>query len=213
MVDAPTARYRGVRMRSPTAAAVALVEPMTTAPAISPDAAICVRPFRFDPELTVEIPVVRWPDGTPVRERHGLAGGPCLLVVGATDRAPSCWSELEDWVRETAPRGEFITRAVTLARRADLLQRPRLEHTRVVRFRNRTVVVPETQAQLVGLLVARFGETVADAEIRALCDVGGVSTHSEAMKTALRRLKEALAPLGLHLARVRGAGYLLDRAD
>ncbi len=200
-------------MRSPSASAVALVEPVTTVPAITLDAAICVRPFRFDPELTVEIPVVRWPDAVATRERHALAGTPCLLVVGATERAPACWAELEDWVRETAPRAEFVTRAVTVARRADLLQRPRLEHARVVRFRDRTVVVPETQARLVGLLVDRFGETVADAEIRGLCDVGGVSTHDEAVKTALRRLKDTLAPLGLHLARVRAAGYLLDRSD
>ena len=200
-------------MRSPSASAVALVEPMTTVPAVTMDAAICVRPFRFDPELTVEVPVVRWPDAAAARERHARAGTPCLLVVGATERAPNRWAELEDWVRETAPRAEFVTRAVTVARRADLLQRPRLDHTRVVRFRDRTVVVPETQARLVGLLVERFGETVADAEIRALCDGRGVSTHSEAVKTALRRLKDTLAPLGLHLARVRAAGYLLDRAD
>jgi hypothetical protein len=102
---------------------------------------------------------------------------------------------------------------VTVARRADLLQRPRIDHTRVVRFRDRTVVVPDSQAPLVALLVERFGETVADAEIRALCDVGGISTHNEAVKTALRRLKDMLAPLGLHLARVRAAGYLLDRSD
>ena len=75
------------------------------------------------------------------------------------------------------------------------------------------VVVPETQAPLVALLVERFGETVADDEIRALSDVGGVSTHNEAVKTALRRMKDTLAPLGLHLARVRAAGYLLDRSD
>jgi DNA-binding response OmpR family regulator len=186
---------------------------MAPAPAVTIDAALCVQPFRFDPELTVEIPVVRWPEGAAVRERLSRASRPCLLVVGATDRAPSRWSELEDWVRETAPRAEFVTRAVTVARRADLLHRPRLDHPRVVRFRDRTVVVPETQARLVALLVERFGETVADDEIRALCGVGGVSTHDEAVKTALRRLKDTLAPLGLHLARVRAAGYLLDRTD
>jgi DNA-binding response OmpR family regulator len=177
------------------------------------DATICVQPFRFDPELTVEIPVVRWPDGAATRERLARAGAPCLLVVGATDRAPACWSELEDWVRETAPHAELVTRAATVARRADQLERPRLDHSRVVRFRGRTVVVPESQAWLVALLVERFGETVADAEIRALCDTGGISTHTEAVKTALRRLKDSLAPLGLHLARVRAAGYLLDRTD
>ena len=200
-------------MRSPSASAVALAEPMATAPAVTMDATICVQPFRFDPVLTVEIPVVRWPDATGARERHLRAGTPCLLVVGATERAPARWSELEDWVRETAPRAEFVTRAVTVARRADLCQRPRLDHTRIVRFRDRTVVVPETQARLVALLVERFGETVSDDEIRALSDVGGVSTHNEAVKTALRRMKDTLAPLGLHLARVRAAGYLLDRSD
>ena len=200
-------------MRSPSASAVALAEPLAPVPAVTMDAAICVRPFRFDPELTVEVPVVRWPDAVPARERHARAGTPCLLVVGATERAPVRWSELEDWVRETAPRAEFVTRAVTVARRADLLQRPCLDHARVVRFRGRAVVVPETQARLVALLVERFAETVTDTEIRALCDVGGISTHTEAVKTALRRLKDTLAPLGLHLARVRSAGYLLDRSD
>jgi hypothetical protein len=200
-------------MRSPSASAVALAEPMATVPVVTMDAAICVQPFRFDPEMTVEVPVVRWPSGTAVRERLAHAGTPCLLVVAPTERAPARWSDIEDWVRESAPRAEFVTRAVTVARRADLLQRPRLDHARVVRFRDRSVVVPETQARLVALLVERFGETVADAEIRALSDVGGVSSHNEAVKTALRRLKDTLAPLGLHLARVRAAGYLLDRSD
>jgi hypothetical protein len=200
-------------MRSPSASAVALAEPVATASAVSMDATICVRPFRFDPALTVEVPLVRWPDAAAGRERLARAGAPCLFVVGATERAPARWSELEDWVRDTAPHAEFVTRAVTVARRADLLQRPRLDHARVVSFRDRTAVVPETQARLAALLVERFGETVADDEIRGLCDVGGVSTHNEAMKTALRRLKDTLAPLGLRLARVRAAGYLLDRSD
>jgi hypothetical protein len=192
---------------------VAVVEPTTTASAVTTDTTLCVRPFRFDPELTVEVPVVRWPDAKAARRRHALAGRPCLLVIGATERAPTQWSELEDWVRETASRSEFVTRAATIARRADLLERPCLDRFRAVHFRGRAVVVPETQARLIALLTARFGETVTDAEIRGLCDVGGVSTHDEAVKTALRRLKDTLAPLGLHLARVRSVGYLLDRAS
>lgn len=200
-------------MQTVTASAIALVEPATSAPAAPPDAMIRVQPFRFDAELTVEVPLARWPDRTGVRERCARDGLPCLLVVDASEPAPRQWSELEDWVRESAPRAEFATRATTLARRADRSARPCLDHARVVRFRDRTVVVPETQTSLVALLVDRFGETVSDAEIRALYDRGGVSTHDEAVKTALRRLKDALAPLGLHLARVRAAGYLLDRAD
>lgn len=200
-------------MRSPSASALAVATPMAPVPAVTPDVTISVQPFRFDPELTIEVPLVRWPDGAAERERHAHAGSPCLLVVGPAHRAPAGWGELEDWVRESASRTEFVTRAVTVARRADLLRRPRFDPTRIVRFRGRSVVVPETQARLVALLVERFGETVSDCEIRALCDDGGVSTHDEAVKTTLRRLKDTLAPLGLHLARVRAAGYLLDRAD
>src|SRR5205823_9081571 len=170
------------------------------------DATICVHPFHFDAEMTIAIPLVRWPDGVTLRERLARTSSPCLLVIGGSDRAPSQWSELEDWVRESAPRAEFVTRATTVARRADRSTRPCLDHARIVRFRDRTVVVPETQTKLVALLVERFGETVADDEIRALSDERGVSTHDEAVKTALRRLKDTLAPLGLHLARVRAAG-------
>jgi hypothetical protein len=200
-------------MRSLTASAVALVEPMRSSPAVATDVSICVHPFRFDPDVTVEVALVRWPDAAGARERHLVAGTPCLLVVGVTDRAPARWSELEDWVRETAPRADFVTRGVTVARRADLLHQPRLERRRVVRYRGRAAVVPHSQARLVAILVERFGETVPDGEIRAVCDGDGVSTHSEAVKTALRRLKATLAPLGLHLTRVRAAGYLLDRSS
>ncbi len=200
-------------MRTQTATALALVEPVTTAPAASIDTTIGVHPFRFDPELSVEVPLVRWPHDVGAREQCLRAGVPCLLVVGEYERAPTQWSELEDWVRESASRAEFVTRATTVARRADRSFRPCFDHGRVVRFRDRTVVVPETQRRLVALLVERFGETVSDAEIRALYDEGGVSTHDEAVKTALRRLNGTLTPVGLHLARVRAAGYLLDRSD
>lgn len=200
-------------MRTMTASAITLVEPVTTAIAAPPDTTIRVRPFQFDPELTVEVPLVRWPDGVDRREQCHRVGRPCLLVVRVAERAPTQWSELEDWVRESAARAEFVTRATTVARRADQSARPCLDHARAVRFRGRTVIVPETHTGLVALLVERFGETVSDAEIRGLYDAEGVSTHAEAVKTSLRRLKDMLAPLGLHLARVRAAGYLLDRAD
>src|SRR5829696_454190 len=187
------ARYRGARMRPPNASAVAVADLAAPAAVTNTDPTVCVRPFRFDPELTVEVPVVRWPDGAVARARHTDAGVACLLLVGATERAPARWSELEDWVRETAPRAEVVTRALTVARRADRLERPRVVHRRMVRFRDRTVAVPEAQAPLVASLVARFGETVSDAEVRARCGDGGVSMHHEAVKTALRRLKDTVA--------------------
>ena len=198
-------------MRSPTATAAAFAEPAPAIPAAPMDTTIRVHPFRSNPDIAVDVPLVRWPDARATRERLHRVSEPCLLVVGPAERAPTPWSELEDWVRQSAPRAEFVIRAATVARRADLLVRPTMERDRAVRFRGQTVIVPSTQTDLVALLVERFGDTVSDREIRALCERGGVSSHGEAVKTALRRLKDTLAPLGLHLTRVRAAGYLLDR--
>lgn len=204
-------------MRSPSVSATALADPVP-APRLTPlstplGTAIRVHPFRFDAELAVDVPLVRWPDAATVREQLREAGSPCLLIVGAVDRAPRRWSDLEDWVRQSAPESEFVTRAVTVARRADLLAPPTVERARSVHFRGRTATVPSTQGALVTTLVSRFGGTVSDPEIRALCEQGGISTHGEAVKTAMRRLKQILAPLGLCLTRVRSAGYLLDRRE
>jgi DNA-binding winged helix-turn-helix (wHTH) protein len=79
-------------------------------------------------------------------------------------------------------------------------------------FRGRTVVLSESQALVVARLLERFGEVVADDEIVALFGAGRASTHAEALKTSLRRIKDALAPVGLRVTRVRGAGYLVDRS-
>jgi hypothetical protein len=200
-------------MQSLTATATVFAEPVSASPASTQDATIRVHPFRFDPDIGVDVPLVRWPDPVGTRQRLARAGTPCLLVVAPAERAPTRWSEVEDWVRQSAPRAEFLTRATTVARRADLLARPCFERGNVVTFRGRTVTVPRTQTALVAALVARFGTTVGDAEVRSLCEQGGVSSHSEAVKTALRRLTTTLAPLGLRLTRVRAAGYVLDRRE
>jgi hypothetical protein len=201
-------------MRTASVPATALAPPAATVRSRSTTGStICVYPFRFDPDLGVEVPLVRWPTARVVRERLAGTGAACLLVVGAAERAPGCWTEVEDWVREYAPRIEFVTRAITVARRADLLTTPWCDGLGNVRFRSRTVPLPSTQVDLARALLDRFGDLVPDAEIRERCDASGVSCHAEAVKTALRRLKDSLVPVGLRLTRVRGAGYLLDRSD
>jgi hypothetical protein len=195
------------------APATAYVERTPAPPAVTQDATIRVHPFRYNPQISVDVPLVRWPDNAGVRERLARIGSPCVLVVGPAERAPTRWTEVEDWVRQSAPPAEFVTRATTVARRADLLARPCFERGNVVTFRGRSVTVPRTQAALVAELVHRFGATVPDSEIRTLCTQGGVSNHGEAVKTALRRLKATLSALGLRLTRVRASGYVLDRRE
>jgi DNA-binding response OmpR family regulator len=139
-------------------------------------------------------------------------GGPCLLVVAVSEPPPPQWSEFEDWVREPLRQAEVLVRATTVARRADVLGAPRLDLLGRLSFRSRTVALSDSQARVVGRLLECPGEVVADQEIIELFAAGGASTHAEALKTAVRRIKDTLAPLGLRVTRVRSAGYLVDRS-
>jgi hypothetical protein len=198
-------------MRSPSRSGAALAEPLVAIPE-PPAPCVSVRPFRFDPTIVVEVPVLRWPRQATSRAEVARRGGPCLLVLGSTEPPPPQWSEFEDWVREPLRETEVLVRATTVARRAEGLHVPRLDPLGRLSFRGRTVVLSQSQALVVARLFERFGEVVADDEIVELFGAGRASTHAEALKTSLRRIKDALAPVGLRVTRVRGAGYLVDRS-
>jgi hypothetical protein len=199
-------------MRSPSHSGAALIEPIEAEPASAPPSSVKVHPFRFDPTIAVDVPVVRWPDQAGARAEFRRRHVPCVVVVGPTDPAPRQWGELEDWIRAPVRDAELAIRAVTVARRADTHCEPDLDCRGSLSFRGRTVVLPASQRPIVARMLERRGEVVSDAELCAWFRANGASTHAEAVKTALRRIKHALAPVGLQPIRVRGAGYLLDRA-
>jgi hypothetical protein len=198
-------------MRSPSPSGAALVEPLV-APPVPPAPCVSVRPFEFDRTIVVDVPVLRWPRHAATRTEVARRGGPCLLVVAATEPPPPHWSEFEDWVREPLRQAEVLLRAGTVARRADALNVPGLDSVGHLCFRGRTVPLSGSQALLVARLLERLGAVVPDDEIVALLGAGHASTHGEALKTSLRRIRDALAPVGLRVTRVRGAGYLVDRS-
>ena len=199
-------------MRSPSRSGAALAEPIQAEPSAAPQSSISVQPFRFDPNVVVDVPLVRWPEQAGARSEFARRGVPCVLVIGPSGPPPPQWGELEDWIREPLLDRELAVRAVTVARRADIHSRPVMDRHGRMTFRDRTVVLPFSQRAIVARLLERFGEVVGDDEISALFGQGLASTHAEAVKTALRRIKDGLAPLGLRLTRVRSAGYLLDRS-
>jgi len=188
-----------------------LVEPIEAEPSAAPPSSVSVHPFTFEPTMAVDVPLVRWPEQAGARSEFARRGVPCVLVVGASDPPPQQWGELEDWIRAPLLDREVVVRALTVARRADAHRRPVIDLHGSVNFRDRTIVLPLSQRAIVARLVEQFGEVVGDDEISTLFGQGLASTHAEAVKTALRRIKDGLAPLGLRLSRVRGAGYLLDR--
>ncbi len=200
-------------MRSPSSSGAVLVEPIEADSGGTPVQRPCPSlPIRSDrrrrrPDRPVAGAVCR------ARGVRAKADPLCLLVVGPADPAPRQWGELEDWVREPVRDHELVIRAVTVARRADADCQPSLDHLGRLSFRGRTVILPMSQRAIVARLLEVPGEVVSDGEICALFGQGLASTHAEAVKTALRRIKDALAPVGLRLTRVRAAGYLLDRAS
>ncbi len=177
------------------------------------DATVSVHPFQFDPSVTVDVRLVRWPEQAPLRDELALVGVPRVVVLDAVDRPPPVGDELEDWIRSPLDHADLVVRATTVARRADLRERPWHDGHTLVGFRERWCEMPRRQAATVQLLVERFGGVVRDDEIFGLFAEGRASSHAEAVKTAMRRIKHGLAPIGLLLTRVRGCGYLLDRAE
>jgi hypothetical protein len=191
-------------------------ETLTAAPSELPlepmlGMSVRIHPFRFDSALPVDVRLVRWPMESSYRDELRAAAMPRLLIVDAGASPPPLWDELEDWVRVPVDRAELELRAATVARRADLLDRPWLDDDGMLWFRDRWCSISRGQAALVQLLVEHFGTVVRDEDVDAVFTGGDTSAHLEAIKTTVRRVSQSLAPLGLQLKRVRASGYLLDR--
>jgi len=75
------------------------------------------------------------------------------------------------------------------------------------------VAIPDAQVPLARRLVARFQACVLDEDLASVYPCPTGSVDSKVMAGALRRLGGRLAGCGLTLRRVRGRGYVLDRAS
>ena len=199
-------------MRSPSHSGAALVEPIEAEPASAPPSSVTCPslPIRSRPS-----PSTSRSSGGPIRPaRARSSAGAAFPACSSSDprtRHRGSGRELEDWIREPVRDAELVIRAVTVARRADAHCDPASTAAGRSASAAAPSCCPMSQRPIVARLLERPGEVVSDAEICALFRPRRASTHAEAVKTALRRIKDALAPLGLRLTRVRAAGYLLDR--
>jgi hypothetical protein len=168
-------------------------------------------PFQFDPSLPVDVRLVRWPMEQEYRHELESIGAPRVLLVARGAPAPRRWSELEDWVRVPVEHAELELRAMTVARRADELERPWLDDDGLLWMRDQWCAVTDGQLPLVRLLVDHFGLVVRDDDVDDVFVDACSSAHEEAIKTTVRRVSQTLGRVGLRLQRVRGAGYLLEK--
>ena len=172
-----------------------------------------IHPLPFDRDLSIDVRLVRWPEEASFRQELAEVGVPRILILDERTAPPTPWDELEDWVRVPVSGPELELRATTVARRADIRERPWLDADGLLWFRDRWVVVPRGQGPVLEALVASFGQVVRDDEIQSVFEISANSTHAEAVKTSMRRISDLLVPLGLLLKRIRGSGYLLERKD
>jgi hypothetical protein len=75
------------------------------------------------------------------------------------------------------------------------------------------VAIPDAQVPLARRLVADFQDCVLDEDIASVYPSPAGPAGSKVVAGALRRLGSRLAACGLTLRRIRGRGYILDRAS
>jgi hypothetical protein len=165
-------------------------------------------PYRYD-----DVAVIRWPSGEGERRRLAAAGLPRVLVVEGSHAPPEVWGGLEDWLREPADPVELYTRREQLRRRMEAQAPVVLDDDGLLHRGARWVALSPSELALMRPLVARQGAVVSH---QALVDAIGAEGRLDAnrdVRSFVRSLRLRLAPLGLELHNVRGAGFLLQARD
>ncbi|WP_271222856.1 helix-turn-helix domain-containing protein [Streptosporangium carneum] len=146
-----------------------------------------------------------------MRERFRSLKIPRILVVEAGVEAPVCDDIYEDWVRAPIASKDLQSRIDALVRRYHKSRLPFLDEGGVLRFSSRSVTLSPRQAELLDLLISRFGEVVPrEALWFRLCqESGGLKTRN-ALDLHMMRIRQRVTPLGLTVRTVWGRGYVLD---
>jgi hypothetical protein len=162
------------------------------------------------------VALVRWPEEEPARRRLAASRLPRLLLVDRGVTPPVVVDELEDWVRFPLDADEIGARSRVLADRArDVSPRPVglvLDADGMLHHGSRWVALAPLEGRVLAELLACPGQVVSRA---ALCGAGwrgAAPADPQAVDGVVRRLRRRLAPLGVGIHTVSGAGYLLDCA-
>jgi DNA-binding response OmpR family regulator len=156
---------------------------------------------------------VRWPVEAAVRAFCRRENIPCLLVVEAGAEAPVCIGPLEDWVRAPISRQDVEARVGGLLNRISSSRMPAVDATGVLHFRSNSVVVSETQAELMEKLIDNYGEVVRRSDLEERVAKHSDNCSRNALDLHVMRLRRRISALGLSIRTVRGRGYVLESHD
>jgi two-component system OmpR family response regulator len=160
--------------------------------------------------IQTEVAVLHWPAQAEEAEALAADGRPRLLLVAADADPPLSDDALCEWVRLPADERDVAARMLTLTRRLDpAADRPRVDASGRLLYRNAWVALSPTEARLASVLVENYEAVVPEAELGRrgwpTGDWGG-----NALRVHVTRLRRRLSPLGLEVRAVRLQGFVLQ---
>jgi hypothetical protein len=162
-----------------------------------------------DDDLVVD---VRWPAEAARRERLARDGRPRLLVVAEGEEPPVTADPLEDWVRPNADAVERYVRLDRLRRRAAARAPASIDPDGLLHRGDRWVALAPGELAALTALMSEPGYMVARADLAAALgmDVSEDEERRRTLDNVVRRVRRRIAPLGMAVCVVRGAGFLLE---
>jgi Transcriptional regulatory protein, C terminal len=155
---------------------------------------------------------VRWPAEAARRERLARDGRPRLLIVAEREEPPVTADPLEDWVRPSADAVERYMRRDRLRRRAAARAPATIDPDGLLHRGDRWVALAPGELAALTALMSEPGYMVARADLAAALgmDVSEGEDKPRTLDNVVRRVRKRIAPLGMAVCVVRGAGFLLE---
>lgn len=162
-----------------------------------------------------EVADLRWPADAAERERLAHDRRPRLLTIDPGDVPPASGDPLEDWIRPDADAIERYVRRERLRRRAAVLAPASIDADGLLHRGDRWVALAPGELAAVTALMSAPGSIVTRADLAATLGMPDDDTDrgSRRLDNVVRRVRRRIAPLGIAVCAVRGAGFLLEVGD
>jgi hypothetical protein len=162
--------------------------------------------------VTDEVTDLHWPADAPRRAELAGEGQPRLLIVAEGEEPPISADPLEDWVRPSADALEFYMRRDRLRRRAAVRAPASIDADGLLHRGDRWVALPPGELAALSALMTEPGYMVARTDLAAALgmDAAEADQGTRTLDNVVRRVRKRIAPLGMVVCAVRGAGFLLE---
>jgi hypothetical protein len=158
-----------------------------------------------------EVTDLHWPADAARRAELAGAGRPRLLIVAEGEEPPVTSDPLEDWVRPSADAVELYVRRDRLRRRAAARAPASIDADGLLHRGDRWVALPPGELAALTALISEPGYMVARADLAAALGMAAeVDQETRTLDNVVRRVRKRIAPLGMAVCAVRGAGFLLE---